>query len=512
MPEKQNNNSPNFFQRIFLRKKSAGYQTSPVEDSEKKRSRSIGKFAAKIFLYFLAVIFALIILTLVFIDQVLHFGITVIGGAVTGSSISLDEIELSLRRGDLKVVNLQISNPDGFNSGKMLELGTFYIAIDKSSLLTADIVIKDIQLHKLHVTADVNSSGKLNFLKVVENIVPPATGSQTTAAMLVLPAASIAPNGTSVKYTIPPAPEKSVMLPRVWIDNLDISDIQFHWQDSRAKLGINNFGVTLQNIAGSLTAGDIQVKNIQIFNPDGYEKKHLLSLETVAVNLLPETAYSPAPVIKSVEVSGLKACAEFNKSGDFNILQIVESLQDALAPQTKTENNTEVKGSAANTTAPTAPAASEPDSPVPPANTDEAAEATAAAEPELRRFVLSDSSFTIYNDMLKLPIIIPLALVKDEVTFSVGDIDIFPWLHEQAVALRDICLSVTDAKDLVVQMVNSSAESGMKLLDSTAKGGAALIDTTTDALDKTAKSGLKIINQTGENGKKTLKKIVNIFQ
>ena len=117
---------------------------------------------------------------------------------------------------------------------------------------------------------------------------------------------------------------------------------------------------------------------------------------------------------------------------------------------------------------------------------------------------------------MKLPVTIPLALKKSNESFSFNDVEIFVWLREQAVALRDVCMSVTDAKDLVLKMVDSSAQAGVQLLDSTAKGGMKLINNTTQAgaelLDKTAKGGLEIIDKTGKSGKKTLNKIVDVFK
>ena len=434
-----------FFQKLFRKKKSQKTETKI----------SIPKLILKIFLWFSGILLSLILLILIFIDPILRFSVTKIGSMVTGLEISVGNIELSLIQGNFKMANLKVSNPDGFGAPEMLNLGSFYIAWDNNSLFTDEIIVKNIEVRNLHINAQVNQSGKLNFLAVAEKFAPATTAEPPDAAT---------------------APQK-----KLWIEQFSIIGFHFKWIDQREKYNINGFGVDLEELSGSLTAGSVQIKSLKVSNPENYAIDKLISVESVSVSFNPQTIYTPAPVINDVTVSGLTVLAEFNKSGDFNILAIVDSFQDIFPPEN--EISTEKNPDAATET-------------IDPEN----GEATTQGGVKLSAFTLRNSWFHFEDDRTKIPMKIPLYYTQnDSLLFGDDtDIEILPFLHKHAVCLRDACDGVTDANQLALNFVKNAAQQGISIFTKT---GGIIIN-----------GGEILIDGTKNSGKKVIDSIVEIFK
>ncbi len=443
-------------------------------DNEKKRS--LPATVLKIFLWFFVSIVALLLLLWAMINPFLKFSITTIGSAVTGLNITLDNIELSLAGGTFKIVNLKVSNPENFDAPSMLELGTFYTSWHNGSLLTEKIIIHDIEIRKLHITAEVNKSGKLNFIALAEKFIPADAEKPDE------------PEVKKEKTATPP--------PEVWIGKFVLDDFDFNWIDKREEFSIHGFGASLENITGSLTDGTFVIKNLKVDNPENYNINELLKIGNIDILIDPETIYTQVPVIKNIEVSGLTACAEFSNDGDFNVLALVESMQN-IFPDPETDDESDQKAKALEN------------------------DSTQESQAELKAFSLGSSWFHLEDDRLRIPVKVPLAYaINDFKFFNDGNIDILPFLHKQAVMLRDTCAGVTNADQLTINFVKTAAESGMKMLksaggifvDGAGSVGETLLEGASGAGNILIDSSNKLIEGTDGSGKKVFNKLFDTLR
>lgn len=443
-----------------------------------EKINSLTKLVLKIFLWCLVSIFAIALLLLIFIEPILKFSVTTIGSKVTGSNITLDSVELSLSRGIFKIVNLKVGNPENFDSPGMLELGTFFTSWDNKSLLTKKIIIHDIEVRQLHVTAEVNESGKLNFLALAEKFAPKDAGKTADP---------------EVKKAGPSTPP-----PEIWIEKFVLEDFDFNWIDRRKEFSIHGFGASFEKIDGSITGGNIIIKNLQVDNPESYKLDNLLEIIDINIQLDPQTLYSQTPVIKNIEVSGLTACAEFNNNGEFNVLALVDSLQNIFPEKTPADPQPETDN----------------------AENDESGNAP-QPQAELKSFSLTGSWFHLEDDRMQIPVKVPLMYaISDFQFFDDNNIDILPFLHKQAVMLQETCSGVTNADQLTINFVKTAAQSGARIFKSAGNillGGAedagkTLINSAADAGNILIDSGNKLINGDKKSGKKVLNKLFDAFR
>ena len=138
-------------------------KNSPAVNEEQKsvkKSSSIGKKILKITAWTLGSLFAVILLLVIFRDPVIKFGVTSIGSWITGVDISLEDLDTSLFKGSASIKGLRVGNPAGFDEPDMLVLENFNADIDISSLFTKEIVIEDLTVKGLVVTAEFHSDRK----------------------------------------------------------------------------------------------------------------------------------------------------------------------------------------------------------------------------------------------------------------------------------------------------------------------------------------------------------------
>ena len=157
------------------KRKSAEADSSGSKDTKKKSS--LAKRCLKIAAWTFCVIFAVLLLILIFRDSLIKFGITKVGSWVTGVEIALDSFDTSLTDGTVHLRGLRVANPAGFERPYMVELDEFFLDIDVQSLLTKEIVIENIKVAGLESTAEFNNNGKFNITTLTADLkrrFPPA--------------------------------------------------------------------------------------------------------------------------------------------------------------------------------------------------------------------------------------------------------------------------------------------------------------------------------------------------
>ncbi|HNQ72965.1 MAG TPA: hypothetical protein PKN95_05105 [Verrucomicrobiota bacterium] len=86
-------------------------------------------------------------------------GIETFGPQLTKSSVTVDDVHLSLWRGHAAITGLVIGNPEGYKSPEALSIGQASVSLSPRSLLSDKVVVKSIRIEAPHVTVEVGPGG-----------------------------------------------------------------------------------------------------------------------------------------------------------------------------------------------------------------------------------------------------------------------------------------------------------------------------------------------------------------
>lgn len=76
---------------------------------------------------------------------------------ITGTTASVQDVDLSLLKGRVEINNLQIGNPKGFSSNDIFKLGKIQVLFDPKSVLTDRIVIQSVLISGTQVSAEMKN-------------------------------------------------------------------------------------------------------------------------------------------------------------------------------------------------------------------------------------------------------------------------------------------------------------------------------------------------------------------
>ena len=123
------------------------------------------------------------------LNEIVRTAIEEYGSEVLGTSVTVEEVSLSLTEGKGRISGFQIAEPQGFGSGSAISLGEIALGIDLASLKKLDpLVISLIRVDAPAVNYVVNAQGQSNLATIQQNI------EKFTASM-----------GSSSKEEAPPA-------------------------------------------------------------------------------------------------------------------------------------------------------------------------------------------------------------------------------------------------------------------------------------------------------------------
>ena len=166
------------------KKKKNNSSESAGNQKNKTPKTALVKRILKISAWVFGVIFALLILAVIFRDSLIKFGVTRIGSWIAGVEISLDYLDTSLSEGSVHLKGLRVANPSGFERPYMVELEEFYLDIDPGSLTSQEIVIEDIRCLGLTTTAEFDSQSRFNITTLTSDLqrrFPPKEGKEAAA-------------------------------------------------------------------------------------------------------------------------------------------------------------------------------------------------------------------------------------------------------------------------------------------------------------------------------------------
>lgn len=399
-----------------------------------KKTRSWKKITTKILLYSTGILLALILLILVFIDFITAKCISAIGGKLTGTNITVENVDISLFKGEFLLEGLNVSNPgnEEFESPSLLQLGKLSVSLDIFSLLSKDIIINDIQLAGLSICAEINRNGKFNILTVIENLSGEEQPSDQHQS------------------------EKGADSSKVWIKNFRLSNLALLFKDARPEPEINGFGVKINNISGSMTGGSLNIDAIQIDNPDTFKINEMLKNCAVEIKFAPETIYSAAPEIKLIKISGFEFNAEFNDAGKFNVSTTADSIIALAGKKENATQNGDQDDSGNSSSGENAEKSNSPAFPL----------------------VLESCCIKIHDDRLLTPaIVIPLSISVDIGGDSESESSLSDFMHQKALLLEDTCSGIQSAG----KFFNNAGQAGLQTFSEVSEKTGNVFNSVTDA-------------------------------
>ena len=232
--------------------------------------------------------------------------------------------------------------------------------------------------------------------------------------------------------------------------------------------------ITLENFETSLLNGEVKIINLQIANPKGYAKPHLLSLESFYLKINVASLFSDTINVETVDVSGLHVVGEFNTKGKFNAVELVQNIKNKFPESTPPESESEE-------TTPTETA--------PETENNDAKQKNVAVD----NISVNNSSATITDDRVGIPVQIPLYFSSTDLSLEITDGNLLEQLDTLAKQLEYSCTGIANAGELVIdtgkQIINSAGDTGKKLSD----------------------TGKKLLDDSGNAGKQILNKAVDLF-
>ena len=127
----------------------------------------------------LVVVVILLAIVLVFgilhLDKGIKTAVETLGPRLTQSSVTLDNVDLSLSTGEGSLSGLVIGNPAGFKSANAFSLGEISLAVDTESITSETIVIKKLHIIAPEVTYEQGSKGS-NIAQLQRNVEQAAGG------------------------------------------------------------------------------------------------------------------------------------------------------------------------------------------------------------------------------------------------------------------------------------------------------------------------------------------------
>ncbi len=124
----------------------------------------------------------LVLYLLTNLDAIVKREIERYGTRITGTTVSIESVEISPTSGDGTIRGLRIANPPGFAAGSAFELEEIQLKIDPSTLTGNPVVVEKVIVvsPKLHYA--MNGLGKSNVRSILDNVKRSGSQDATSTA------------------------------------------------------------------------------------------------------------------------------------------------------------------------------------------------------------------------------------------------------------------------------------------------------------------------------------------
>jgi hypothetical protein len=120
------------------------------------------------------ILIAIVLVIGFYLTSIIKSGVETIGSLVTGVSVKLKDVDISLLSGEGQLKELFVGNPEGFKTESAFMLKEVKIALDVQSLFSDKIIIKEILVNAPDITYE--KSGRSDNIKAILNNIESFTG------------------------------------------------------------------------------------------------------------------------------------------------------------------------------------------------------------------------------------------------------------------------------------------------------------------------------------------------
>ena len=92
-----------------------------------------------------------------YLDTIVKEGINRYVPPITGTTASVEDVDLSLLKGRVEIKNLQIGNPKGYSTNDIFRLGNVQVLFDPKTVLDDKIIIKSVVISGTQVSAEMKN-------------------------------------------------------------------------------------------------------------------------------------------------------------------------------------------------------------------------------------------------------------------------------------------------------------------------------------------------------------------
>ena len=242
----------------------------------------------------------------------------------------IEQLTVSMTNGMAKLHNLHVSNPGRLMTTNLFELAEIRAEIDPSTFYADRLSIRDIQVLRPYLYLEQNSETDTaaEFVKIAARLAARIPIQKTT----------------DETETVIITPDDAPASPPVELHNLTISDIQLKLAgttpttaapDTRMLAGIGS--VSVRQVDGLM-----QIREITIPNPQGFETTNLFHLAEIDISIDPDSVFSDQVSIETIMVYSPEINLEQTENSG-NVAELKTVLAGfALPAKNDTESGPEV--------------------------------------------------------------------------------------------------------------------------------------------------------------------------
>lgn len=139
---------------------------------------------------------------------------------MTESQVRVKDVNLSLMGGSIALSGIEVANPPGYSTPQAISLGKINVVVDRNSLFSDRIVIKEIRVDSPSITLEKGK--KTTNLQALQDALnrnaPPAGETSEPVKVLI---SDIFVNSTKLNYKLSPSGSlKTMSLPDVHLQNI----------------------------------------------------------------------------------------------------------------------------------------------------------------------------------------------------------------------------------------------------------------------------------------------------
>lgn len=224
-----------------------------------------------------AFLLLLVILLLIFIDPIAKCVIQSVGSDVTGTEITVEDIDISIFSGEAGITGLVVGCPEGYSAGgHTLKLGSASAKLDIGSLFSDELVIYDVKLKDISVNHEQKD--------------PASPESNLTAILANVEAYS----GNDPEPQDAGAGGQKVRLEKVTVENVQVCAYI-------GDAGRPAVTVTLEKLDAAPADGSAEITNLIVGNPPGFDANEFaVRLGNVIAGIDPESLNAKKMVIREI--------------------------------------------------------------------------------------------------------------------------------------------------------------------------------------------------------------------